>query len=390
MNTPSSRILYLDARPDRSAIQSRGLAGVRRHARARGWDVQTIWGDETIPAKIPGILRSLRPLGCVVADYRGDGLLPPRLFGDVPVVYLDSPGRVRWRGAASVVCDNAAVARAAFRELAAGLPRSFAFVPSQSLRPWNAERRTAFRARCAEAGLPCSVFPGHRGEGSDERLVRLRAWVAKLPRRCAVFAANDNAACDVAAALAAAGRSVPRDCTIIGVDGEETTAEGGDASRISSIKTDFEQAGFLSVRLLADIVAGKAPDSARSAAFGPLLVLRRESTRGRGRREPRILEAVGMIRREACDGLTAAALAARFPGSRNLFERRFREAMGHSVLDEILHVRLQHVQTLLGRPEVPIGAIAAFSGFSSDRELRKLFLARSGVSMREWRAARLR
>ena len=92
-----------------------------------------------------------------------------------------------------------------------------------------------------------------------------------------------------------------------------------------------------------------------------------------------------MIRREACAGLTAEALAARFPGSRRLFELRFREAMGRSVLDEILHVRMQKVQTLLADMDIPIGAIADFCGFRSDRALRKLFLAREGMSMAAWR-----
>ena len=95
-----------------------------------------------------------------------------------------------------------------------------------------------------------------------------------------------------------------------------------------------------------------------------------------------------MIRREACDGLAAEALARRFPVSRNLFERRFREAMGHSVLDEIIHVRMQRVFDLLARPDFPIGAIADFSGFGCGYGLRKLFRARTGMSLREWRKTR--
>ncbi len=59
--------------------------------------------------------------------------------------------------------------------------------------------------------------------------------------------------------------------------------------------------------------------------------------------------------------------------------------MGHSVLDEILHVRLQKVCTLLSDTDTPIAAIAAFCGFKSDRDLRKIFLAREGISMLEWR-----
>ena len=100
-----------------------------------------------------------------------------------------------------------------------------------------------------------------------------------------------------------------------------------------------------------------------------------------------ILEAVDVIRREAGEGLTAAALAARFPVSRKHFERRFREAMGHSVLDEILHVRLGMALDMLSQSHVPIGTIADFCGFGTQRGLRKLFRARFGTSMEAWREA---
>jgi LacI family transcriptional regulator len=98
-----------------------------------------------------------------------------------------------------------------------------------------------------------------------------------------------------------------------------------------------------------------------------------------------VLEAVEIIRREACNGLTPAKLAARLPGSRSLLDLRFREAMGHSVMDEILHVRLERVFDLLRRLEMPISAIADFSGFGSLRALDKLFRSRFGCSLREWR-----
>ncbi len=385
-------------------VENRVVDGVRRHAKTRDWRIVIANAGTVADAGgLPDLLARVRPVGCIVLDQNEDASIPPRLLGGLPVVYFDSGARVRWRGVASVRCDNAAVARLAYQELSAGLPRSYAAVPTQSMRRWNAERIAAFRALCAADGKPCVAFAGRRGEDPDRRLARLRRWVAKLPRKCAVFAANDNTAVDVAAALAANGRSVPRDNTIVGVDGGERATCGGDVSALSSVKIDREQSGYLAARLLdseidrhsraaADCRAGVGGGAPRIAAaspseelFGPLLVVRRRSTCGSGRREPRILEAVEMIRREACEGLSAAVLAARFPGSRNLFERRFREAMGHSVLDEILHVRLQRVLDLLSRPDMPISAIAAFSGFSSDRELRQLFLRRFRCSMRQWR-----
>ena len=100
--------------------------------------------------------------------------------------------------------------------------------------------------------------------------------------------------------------------------------------------------------------------------------------------EPHILEAVEIIRREACDGLTVAALAARLPGSRRLLDLRFREAMGHSVHEEIQQVRLERVFDLLRRPGTPIGTIADLSGFAL-HQLDKVFRTRFGCSLRTWR-----
>jgi LacI family transcriptional regulator len=115
------------------------------------------------------------------------------------------------------------------------------------------------------------------------------------------------------------------------------------------------------------------------------MAVRRKSTGGQGRHEKFILEAVEMIRREACDGLTAKRLIERYPQSRRNFERRFREAVGHSVLDEILHVRLEAVCALLARSGTPIGAISAMCGFPSDDALDALFRRRFGIGMRDWR-----
>ena len=121
------------------------------------------------------------------------------------------------------------------------------------------------------------------------------------------------------------------------------------------------------------------------AAIGPLLAVRRESTGGYGRREPFVLQAVERIRREACDGLAADDVIKAAPVSRSLFILRFREAVGHSIQNEIEHVRLERVFTLLRDTDTPISAIAAFCGWRSDIALRWLFRRRTGMSMREWR-----
>lgn len=395
----ASKILYLDF-PEREDNYLRKLAGIRRYAIAREWEVETITRRELDRAAVKAICAGdggrPKPIGCIVeamATFRS--ILPPRLFGTVPVVYLDPSRPLPWRGAAVVACDNAAVAAAAYDELSSGMPQCYAAVPSISAFPWNRKRIEAFRALCAADGYELREFPARCREPKERRAARLSEWLAALPKRSAVFAANDDVAKDVADAASAIPRHVPKELSVIGVDGEPGSEDRGmfrafgERPGLSSVKLDFEFAGYEAARLLGKLVAlhdSAPPHEIRTAVFGPLCVLRRESTRGPGRREPFVLEAVEIIRSEACEGLTAATLTARFDCSRRLFELRFREAMGHSVLDEILHVRLEKAQALLTRRDIPVARIAALCGFRTDIELRKLFRLRFKTSMRQWRS----
>ena len=380
-------ILYLGYNPDEEKHR-RKLGGIRRYVRSRGWNLATVPRAECPPENVPALLAETKPDGCVCEC--SPPVPPPRAaaFGRTPVVWLDPFVPVRARSAATVACDNEGVARAAFRELSAGLPPCCGIVPSRMLAWWNEERAEAFRALCDKADLPCRIFPGKRGEDVAVRIARLAAWLADMPRGCGVFAMNDFTAGDVIQAAGAISRRIPRDLALVGVDGMPEGGNDASPAGLTSIQLDFESAGYTAARLLASrLDAAEPPCGPETAFFGPFLVLRHKSTGGRGRREPQMLRAVEMIRREAADGLTAAALTARFPGSRKHFEQRFREATGHSVLDEILHVRLEKVKVLLARTRTPLGAVAPLCGFGSDTDLRRLFHRRTGASLREWRKA---
>ena len=378
----SPTILYLDTIPG-DPIQALTLAGIRRYAAALGWEAEAVPESESRLTNLKALLRAHAPVaGCVVecSDFHED--LPPRLFGKIPVVYLHAPPALYGGAGIRIRWDGEAIARTAFRELSSIRPPSFAVAGTRSRFDWSIVRSRAFAALAAKTGAKCLVFET-RAETEEERFERLVRWVAGLPLHTAIFATNDFVARDVTTAARAARLSIPHDLTVLGVDNNEAVCETSNPA-ISSIQLDFERAGFAAAK---EIVEGAGRASARHAPFPipPLLAVRRRSTGGSGRREKFILEAVEMIRREACKGLTAMALAKRFPCSRRLFNMRFREATGHSVLDEIQHVRLERVFALLSGTDMEIGAIADFCGFGSGVELRHVFRARTGKSLRQWR-----
>ena len=398
-------LLYVDYSPDLDSDRRR-RTGLRRYADARKWRVETLEHKDCRPAALREALARLRPIGCAAECWCPETTVGPALFGSVPVVYFSPPDRPEWRDARGIACDEAAVARMAFRELSSGKPSSYAVLSCWKQERWARERIDAFRECCRAAGADCRVtcFTVQSASECPMRFRQMIPWAASLPPHCAVFAVNDCCARCAAKAMTLAGRSFPRTATRVGADGTEPPP--GDriiAGTISTIRLDFELAGYLAAKMLGSLFAAKdtknrkgfansvsfvAPKTANTFTFPPLIVDRRKSTRGHGRREPHILEAMEMIRREACDGLTVGELVARFPGTRRLFEIRFREAAGHSVLDEIINVRMARAVDLLANTEMRIGAIASFCGFNTELAFWKAFRKRTGVSPLDFRKSR--
>ena len=122
-----------------------------------------------------------------------------------------------------------------------------------------------------------------------------------------------------------------------------------------------------------------------AAKCGPLMVVPRASTRRLAAHDAVVSEAIDLIRREACSGLTAARVLGRFPCSRRQAEIRFRKATGHSVLDEIHAVQLARAKDLLREGRMPLKAISDFCGFENPNSLRKFFKAQTGRTMTDWR-----
>lgn len=371
-------VLYISML-ERSPSHRSKLAGIRRYCSMRGWEAVPVPRRAVSAASIPGLLATHRPVGCVVDGIGRHGDLPPNLFGDVPVSYIGYPSRMNGKRP-NFVFDPDAISKAALRELSAGRPPCYAAVGSMVPLKWSRNRVRAFRATVAAAGAKCLAFPSlphFEPESADLFVARLTPWLTRLPRHCAVFAVSDETAVLVTRAARAAKREIPRSLTLLSVDNFADLCESADPP-ISSIQLDFEREGFIATQAL------EASDMAEPP-IGPLLVVRRKSTSGHGRNEKFVIQALEAIRREACDGLSARALAARFPSSRRLFEMRFREATGHSVLDEIIHVRLEKACALLARTDTAVSAVPGLCGFSCDRTLDAIFRSRFGLSMRDWR-----
>ena len=101
--------------------------------------------------------------------------------------------------------------------------------------------------------------------------------------------------------------------------------------------------------------------------------------------DPVVQKALEIIWSESDQPLSVADIAGQLPVTRRTLDRRFADAIGHSVLEEINRRRLSRAKRLLEETSLPVKNVARRAGFSSTERLRVLFVERVGMSPTEYR-----
>ena len=391
MNTAPVVLLF---RGSLCEMSCREFEGISKFAHTAGWSLQTIefataadtrFREKTdCDVDVKALLRFWKPAGCIVECSGRASRLPPRLFGHVPVVFLDSHPSASGRGTVCVSSDAVAIASLAARELLSAGFQDYAYVPWPEDTVWSRERGEEFARLVRMNGKRLHVFSG-RAKVSQmiEHQRELARWCTSLPKPCGVFAANDTIAERMAAACTLAGVPVPDDIMIVGVDDVESICESASVS-LSSVRTDNMRAGHLAAELLARWMDGREGRPV-SGKFGAIGLVRRESSRHFVRGDAGTFRALEFIRRHACDGISPPDVVAKMGCSRRLADARFRAATGHTILDEIHAVRLTRVKELLLKPGQEISALPALCGYASIEDLCRVFKRRTGLTMRRFR-----
>ena len=359
-----------------------GLSAYVRKTRCR-WRLHVVNSDLT---RAGDDLARVLEIGAdgVVAHGVTDATTGPLATFAGPIVWIGTsgerlPGRV---GPLTYVNgDEEAIAGVGARYLESlGRFRSFGFVS----RVPESKRGPAFRAHFAERGLEASIHvwddPRH---GGGTRRERLESWLHSLPRPAAVMAENDQLGLDVLEAAARADLRVPRDLAVLGVDNDELLCETAEPT-LASVAVDHVRLGELAAEAMRRLLAD--PNQPSFTLLAPTRgVVERQSARPVAPAAALAERAVAFIRRNATRGITSSDVAAHLGVSRSLADLRFRQTMGESMLAMILRLRLEAVKRKLRDTAMPIGQVTASCGFPCAEHAKRLFKARFGCSMREWR-----
>ena len=363
----------------------RMLKGAQRYASIRNrWEFNAIANCRSV-LSIKALLKFWKPDGCI-ADCGGIGrAFRPKDFGAIPLVMLNRSADETNDDIPSVFHNQKESAQLAIKETLRLSRGSFAFVSWIKNTKWSQMRESEFiEAMKIHGCTPLSFHAWPMGkEEPHEVQQELRNFLRKLPLPGAVFAANDRMAREVIAAAHAIGLTVPDDIAVVGIDNNEMIALSGSPS-LTTVEIDFENAGFMAAELL-DYVLSNPSAKHGKRFFGPLRLIRRGSTVIAQRKDQVVADAREYIRRHCADGISSRDVAALFPCSRRMAEKRFHAATGHAIGEEILDARMDLVKGYLSSSTINIDAIANLSGWKSSAVLRQYFKRKTGLTLSAYR-----
>ena len=380
---PDSRRSVLALHAYRSDVWKAQYAGLCRYCLPRKWLVEDIFLGVSPDFDV---VRRRLETGDVVGILTSLPVpLPVEVVSGLPVVCFDCPQEAVPAGCPQIRHDAAYTARLAARELASLSVRHFAFVHSPSGSYWSVQRGAAFEQEIrSRGGALESSFPQFGVFYRRRLLPALMKWIRALPRPCGLFAANDEIARLVLSACGRLSLRVPDEIAVVGVDNDSRHCLSTPA--LSTILPDWNAGAFLAAKTLDRLVQGLA-FPVEAMAFKPLGLVRRQST-GSGlamRLNPRVQEAVDLIRAEACSGLRAERVIGEMHASRRYAEQIFRKVTGMSILEAIRTVRFENAQVLLEGTDKSVADIAILSGYQSIPTFCREFKDLTGLSPLGWR-----
>jgi len=396
---PSSPGLLVAVVIDPSLPYDREIAtGVAQYAREVGdW---RLYVEEEQDRRVPDF--DAWPGQGTVASFDNDRVARRVVAARLPVVAVGGGGGAfdAASGIPYVETDNEQIAILAAEHLLDRAIPHFGFyglAPSR-VAVWSEARREAFARRLQAAGKPVqALVPRHDSTRWSLLQDELKAWLAALPKPAGIMACDDVRARHVLEACRSLGLRVPHDVAVIGVDDDEFVCELSDPP-LSSVAQAARRVGYEAARLL-DRLMRPARFAAEKKTAGPVPsrtvippvgVVARRSTDTLAVEDPVVAAAIRTIRERAVMGLGIAELVAGSKLSRWQLEDRFRRAVGRSIHEDMLHVRLGEARRLVTSTDLPLKQIAPRSGFRSVAYMTTLFRRHFNTTPASLRASSVR
>ena len=272
--------------------------------------------------------------------------------------------------------------------------RNFAYYSPSDIF-WSQPRKEGFCQRLKEAGYSADVYnPKATGKsrphwqqigqtwikGTEGTL----NWLESLPKPVGLMVCDDGVGYDLIEIAGEAGIRIPEEVAVIGVDNDEILCNSAEPP-LSSVETDFAQAGYEAAELLNAVMTGQEVMPSRPILGRVARVVVRQSSDVLAINDSQTAAALHFIHKHFNSPIQVSDVVETTHLSRRSLEKKFKALMKRSILDEIMRVRIEHIVELLLKSHMSIGQIAASSTFNSTSHLIRVFKKHKGMSPRAFR-----
>ena len=217
----------------------------------------------------------------------------------------------------------------------------------------------------------------------------IMSWVEKKLQKAVkpigILAFNTYNAMHVLEACEALGLSVPDDVAILAArDDNQVFAELQNVP-LSGIDFEIEKTTQLALEAMEKLLAGEnVPD----VAIPPSGVRIRKSTNTMATDNPFLQKIYTLIRKNLTLPYGAAQISMDLGLPRSTLDLKASQALGHSLGEEIINIRLAEAKQLLMGSELKLETIARQTGFCNAAYLIKTFKKKTGFTPRQWQEKR--
>ncbi|MBO8485679.1 MAG: substrate-binding domain-containing protein [Bacteroidetes bacterium] len=218
---------------------------------------------------------------------------------------------------------------------------------------------------------------------------RIAGWLRELPKPVAVMACDDNQAyfitevCRRLSVTEGYGQAnIPESVALIGVDNDESVCRLSSPT-LSSLGQDAEKGGY-EVAQLIDRALRYPGQKLEDVVVHPTVIYTRQSSDIFVNDDPYIASVLKLIHENIGKRIAVDELVREVPLSRRLLEVRFKRAMGTSIYDYILQIRIQKISELLSIG-MTVSEAAAELGIVDVKNLSRTFKKIKGITPSEYR-----
>jgi LacI family transcriptional regulator len=330
----------------------------------------------------------------IIARISNESLLASIKQSKLPCVNvsaLDIPGVSQYP---RVTTDHIISARTAFEHLHGNGFRSFGYFGVEHSLPVLRSHKREFEKHVRKAKCVCSFYAAPEGHLTEPdwslKLEGVSEWLKKLPRPCGIVTWSALGAYWVIHAAEYAGLSVPDEIAVLNTSEDDFLCQTFHVP-VSSLNSPQREIGLEAAKMLGKMMEGKRYPKEMCVTLPPRGVITRQSTDTLAINDEVVVKTLCHIREQALQGGKACnidVVANAVGCCRRKLEMRFMEAIGHSIHDEVIRVRMERSCKLLVDTTLPINEVAERSGYATFEHFATYFKKRYGKTPRAFRMER--